>query len=111
MNECIFAAGARNFGVSLRDLAAGASLYASYRVKLAVAPGQYTLSLGCSAAGPEDNGDPNIGIVDDRHEGIGPIEVVWPSDRLMRFYGKTGLDVKIDYLDHDQNLASDLLRH
>ncbi len=111
MGECVFAAGARNCGVRLRDLAAGEKLLASYELQLSVAPGEYTLSVGCSAySDPSDDG-PNAGVVDDRHEGIGPLAVTWPNGQILPFYGKAALNVQINYHELKKDLTTDLLRY
>ena len=99
MNELIFAAGARNLGIALRNLKKGQEMMASYKVRFSVSPGEYTLAIGCSAESDEPMKDVNLGVVDDRHEGIGPIIVHADKGKLFSFYGKAQLDVKIEYLD------------
>ena len=97
MNELIFAAGARNVGATLRDLAPGQLLIADYHVTWSVAAGEYTMSLGCSADPDEPLDDPNSGVVDDRHEGVGPVLVHVDNGRLAPFYGKARLAVEVTY--------------
>ncbi|HET7537499.1 MAG TPA: Wzt carbohydrate-binding domain-containing protein, partial [Candidatus Didemnitutus sp.] len=111
MGELVFAAGARNCGATLHHLAAGEKLLASYELHLSVAPGEYTLSVGCSAySDPTDDG-PNVGVVDDRHEGIGPLNISWPTEKILPFYGKAALNVQIHYHELSKDLPADLLRY
>ncbi len=97
MNELVFAAGARNLGAPLRDLAAGEELIADYHLTWSVAAGEYTISLGCSAEPDRSLDDPNVGIVDDRHEGLGPVLVRSDPGRLAPFYGKARLATEVSY--------------
>lgn len=97
MNELVFAAGARNIGAPLKDLKEGEELIADYRITWSVAVGEYTISLGCSAEPDKLLEDANIGVVDDRHEGLGPILVHADTSRLAPFYGKARLPVEVSY--------------
>ena len=97
MNELGFAAGARNLGAPLHDLAAGEELIADYRLTWSVAAGEYTISLGCSAESDRLLDDPNVGVVDDRHEGLGPVLVHAEPGRLAPFYGKARLATEVSY--------------
>ena len=97
MNELVFAAGARNLGGPLKDLAAGEELLADYRVTWSVAAGEYTISVGCSADPDRLLDDPNAGVVDDRYEGLGPVLVHADPQQLASFYGKARLAVEVSY--------------
>ena len=97
LNELVFAAGARNLGAPLKDLSAGEELIADYRLTWSVAAGEYTISIGCSADPDKLLDDPNAGVVDDRHEGLGPVLVHADPHQLAPFYGKARLAVEVSY--------------
>jgi hypothetical protein len=92
MNNLIFAAGTRQLGVTLPPLAAGEECLLTFRIELAVQPGEYTFSLGCSEPAREG---PNQGYVHDRHEGLGPITVLYDQERVFPFYGIARLPMEV----------------
>lgn len=84
MNNLIFAAGTRNLRIDMPPMVKGEKRLVEFTLRMAVQPGQYTYSLGCSDAIP---GEPNNGVVLDRIEGLGPVSVMFASDSLMPFHG------------------------
>ena len=92
MNNLVFAAGTRQLGVVLPPMAAGEERLLTYRLEMAVQPGEYTFSLGCSE--PVREG-PNQGYVHDRHEGLGPVTVHFDPERVMPFYGSARLPMEV----------------
>lgn len=91
MNNLVFAAGTRNLGLPLAPMSPGEERIVEFELGLAIQPGEYTYSLGCSEAIP---GMPNIGNVLDRVEGLGPIAVVFPSDTVLPFHGAAKLPLR-----------------
>ena len=92
LNNLVFAAGARQRGVTLPSLRAGDELVVKMSLGMHVQPGEYTFNLGCSEPSPEG---PNHGINLDRHEGLGPIIVHADASRVMPFYGIAELPFSI----------------
>ncbi len=95
MNNLIFAAGTRQLRVPLADFRAGEERVVEMRVELAVHPGEYTFSVGCSQRSSDG---PNAGYALHRLEGLGPVAVTaaaavtedtWP------FYGMVRLPMEI----------------
>ncbi len=95
MNNLIFAAGTRQLRVPLADFRAGDERVVELRVELAVHPGEYTFSVGCSQRSSDG---PNAGYALHRLEGLGPVAVTaaaavtedtWP------FYGMARLPMEI----------------
>lgn len=84
MGLLVFAAGTRQLGVELPDMKSGDEVAIELTLVMAVQPGEYTFSLGCGEPSPEG---PNVGIVHDRAEGIGPLLVYANHDGVMPFYG------------------------
>ena len=92
MNNLVFAAGTRQLDVVLPPMAAGEERLLTYHLELAVQPGEYTFSLGCSEPVREN---PNQGYVHDRHEGLGPVTVHFNPERTMPFYGMARLPMEV----------------
>ncbi len=95
MNNLIFAAGTRQLRVPLADFHSGEERIVELRLELAVHPGEYTFSLGCSQRSSDG---PNAGFALHRIEGLGPVAVTaaaavtedtWP------FYGMARLPMTI----------------
>jgi ABC-type polysaccharide/polyol phosphate transport system ATPase subunit len=85
MNNLVFAAGTRQLRVPLDPFEPGEERILSFEVTMAVQPGEYTFSVGCAEPSPE--GGPNVGYIQNRHEGLGPI-VVWTDMKVtLPFYG------------------------
>jgi hypothetical protein len=84
MNNLVFAAGSRQLGMVIPDLLPGDKVWITFELTWSVQPGEYTFSLGCSE--PSLDG-PNTGLNHDRHEGLGPVSVFYPSGHVMPFYG------------------------
>lgn len=96
MNTLVFAAGTRQLGVTLPPIAAGEDLLVTFRLELAVQPGEYTFSLGCSE--PSKDG-PNHGYIHDRHEGLGPVVVRYDQAEVWPFYGIARLPMEVTQWD------------
>ena len=60
---------------------------------LRVTPGEYTFDLG--AFEPVAVGDPNVGVVQDSHEGLGPLHVGPLPDPPLPFYGVAQLPLTL----------------
>jgi hypothetical protein len=88
----VFAAGTRQLGVPFPPMRAGEERVVTLRLGMCVQPGLYTLTLGCGEA----VGGPNVGVVHDRHEGIGPIGVGCDPDTTLPFYGAARLPLEIE---------------
>lgn len=95
MNNLVFAAGTRQVGSPMPPMSPGEERVITFRVELAVQPGEYTFSIGCGE--PSDEG-PNHGYVQDRHEGLGPITVHANAGHLWPFYGIARLPMEISVL-------------
>lgn len=92
MNTLVFAAGTRQLGMTLPALAAGQDFLLTFQLELAVQPGEYTFSLGCSE--PSRDG-PNQGYIHDRHEGLGPVVVRYDHSEVWPFYGVARLPMEV----------------
>ncbi|MDD2762732.1 MAG: ABC transporter ATP-binding protein [Opitutaceae bacterium] len=92
MNNVVFAAGTRQLHTPLHSFQAGEERILTFRLTMAVQPGPYTFSLGCSE--PSLDG-PNHGFVQDRHEGLGPIEVRYDAVGTWPFYGIARLPMEV----------------
>ena len=92
MNNLVFAAGTRQLGVALPPLAAGEEFLLTFNLQMAVQPGDYTFSLGCSEPAREG---PNQGYIHDRHEGLGPITVHYDHEQVYPFYGIARLPMEV----------------
>jgi ABC-type polysaccharide/polyol phosphate transport system ATPase subunit len=88
MANLVFASGTGLSRVALPDLAAGEELVVRLKVTFSVQPGEYTFSLGVSAP---------LGTNQDRHEMLGPIQVVPEDQELPRFYGIARLPLEADF--------------
>lgn len=93
LGNVVFASGTRQLGKRLPDLSSGEELVVSLKLQLNVQAGEYTFSLGTSQASGEKN--PNIGILEDRHEMLGPIVVVADWAKLLPFYGIAQLPLEV----------------
>lgn len=87
----VFASGTRQLQRPLPPLGPGDEQLLRFKLTLDVAPGEYTLSLGASEPSPQG---PDLGIVHDRWEGLGPI-VVSPAEGPSSFYGIAKLPLEV----------------
>lgn len=78
MANLVFASGTGPSRIALPDLAAGEDLIVRLKLTFSVQPGEYTFSLGTSAP---------LGTNQDRHEMLGPIQVIAEDQELPRFWG------------------------
>ena len=88
LNNLVFAAGTRQLGITLPPLQKGDEVIVRFRVQMNLQAGEYTFSLGCSEPSPEDI---NLGHIQDRAEGLGPLLILAPESQLAPFYGITKL--------------------
>lgn len=88
----VFAAGSRQRGLEIPRMEAGERVVATMRIGMCVQPGEYTFTLGCGEPSPEG---PDAGIVHDRHEGLGPITVVYRGPNPRPFYGLADLPFEV----------------
>jgi lipopolysaccharide transport system ATP-binding protein len=95
LGNIVFAAGTRQLSLVLPDLSAGDEIVVKMALKLNVQPGEYTFSLGASE--PSADGNPNVGIIQDRYELLGPLVVYADQQKLMPFYGIAQLPMQIEY--------------
>ncbi len=84
MANLVFAAGTRQLNVPIGAMEGGEERTVRFRLTFDVQPGEYTFSVGCSE--PSSQG-PNLGLVHDRHEGLGPVTVYYDENQLWPFHG------------------------
>jgi len=87
MTNLVFASGTSASRVALPDLAAGESLIVRFTLTFSVQAGEYTFNLGCSAP---------YGMSQDRHEMLGPVQVLPEDQAVPRFWGIARLPMEID---------------
>ena len=91
-NTLIFAAGTKQLGKELPSMKPGDQTIVDFSLKLNIQAGEYTFSLGCSEPSPDG---PNLGIVHDRFEGLGPIKVFSLESGVLPFYGIAQLPCEV----------------
>jgi hypothetical protein len=64
-----------------------------FEVSMDVAPGPYTFSLAAGHAA--DSPNPNLGTIQDRFDGLGPIVVRFDPGKLFPFYGVARLPATV----------------
>lgn len=92
MNNLVFAAGTRQLKTQFADFSAGEKRLVEFILELAVHPGSYTLSVG----GAQGSDEPNVGHVQHRLEGLGPIDVIPSGEGTWPFYGIARLPLNIE---------------
>ena len=92
MNNLVFAAGTRQLRLTFAPFVAGEERTVAFRLEMAVQPGLYTFSVGCSEASAEG---PNHGFTQHRVEGLGPITVHADKSVTWPFYGIARLPLTI----------------
>ena len=98
LGNLIFASSTRQLRVTVPALAAGEERSVTFRIGLPLQPGAYTFSLGCSEPGGGDS--PDVGLLHERHEGLGPFEVSAPDKQQSEaapfpFYGLVQLPMEV----------------
>jgi ABC-type polysaccharide/polyol phosphate transport system ATPase subunit len=95
LGNLVFASGTLQIGKRLPHLKPGDHLVVSFKLELRVSPGEYTFDLltGEPAAGS----NPNVAVVHDSHESLGPIVVRRPAETLLPFYGAAQLPLTVSY--------------
>jgi ABC-type polysaccharide/polyol phosphate transport system ATPase subunit len=89
----VFATGALQRGHVLPTVKPGHDLVVRFEIELSIEPGDYTFAV--SAAMTPASGNPNLGIFQDRYDGLGPLTVHYPGERLFPFYGVANLPTSI----------------
>jgi lipopolysaccharide transport system ATP-binding protein len=92
MGNIVFAAGTRQLRVPFADFAPGETRTVEFRMELSVQPGEYTFSVGCAQGSDEG---PNLGFIQHRLEGLGPISVSPATEGTWPFYGIARLPLGI----------------
>lgn len=95
MDNLVFAAGTRQLDVVFPEMTEGEERIALFRLTCAVEPGEYTFSVGCSEPSPDG---PNVGYLQDRHLGLGPLVVHADLQVVLPFYGMARLPLTIEVL-------------
>jgi ABC-type polysaccharide/polyol phosphate transport system ATPase subunit len=95
LGNVVFATGTRQLRKTLPDLHAGDEIIVKIELKLNVQPGEYTFSLGTAEALPEES--PNVALIHDRHNLLGPIVVTADYNELMPFYGIAQLPMDVEF--------------
>jgi hypothetical protein len=67
----------------------------TFHITFSVQPGEYTFSLGCSAQ--PDKHAPDVGELEDQHEGLGPITVYPAAPGEPYFYGIARLPMEVSF--------------
>jgi ABC-type polysaccharide/polyol phosphate transport system ATPase subunit len=96
MNNVVFAAGTRQRRTRFLPLAAGEERIVTFQLTLAVQPGPYTFNVGCGEASADG---PNMGYIQDRHEGLGPVDVYYQQGGTWPFYGIAALPIEVRVQD------------
>ncbi len=92
----VFASGTGLSRVMLPDLMPGQELIVRLKLTFNVQPGEYTFNLGVSAP---------LGVNQDRHEMLGPIQVVPENLDLPHFYGIARLPLDVDFCRPDEAIS------
>ena len=93
LGNLVFAAGTRQLGRRLPDMAPGQEYIVSLKLTFSVQPGEYTFSLGASE--PSQEGV-NYGFIHDRYEMLGPILVSADPSMPFPFFGMAQLPMSIN---------------
>lgn len=94
LGNLVFAAGTFQQGLHLPPLAPGQRLIVRFRVVMDVAPGPYTLGVGCGEPGTTGI---DSGTAHDRIDLIGPVHVAQRRDRPREFFGVARLPMTITW--------------
>jgi ABC-type polysaccharide/polyol phosphate transport system ATPase subunit len=95
LGNLVFAAGSTQLRTPLPSMAAGEQRVVTFRITFSLQPGEYTFSLGCSAQ-PDDHA-PDVGELEDQHEGLGPLTVYPPAPGEPYFYGIARLPMEVSF--------------
>jgi lipopolysaccharide transport system ATP-binding protein len=93
LGNLVFAAGTAQLRQDVPPMESGEERVVTFRLTLALQPGEYTLSLGCAELA---GADANVGVLSDQCEGLGPIAVHVPQGELARFYGIARLPMEVE---------------
>ncbi len=90
----VFAAGSRQSGCRLPDLAPGEGIVVDLSLKMSLEPGEYTFGIGAPdlVDGRECAGN-ELDVIDS----LGPLVVTWDSRRPMPFFGLGKLPMRVKY--------------
>jgi ABC-type polysaccharide/polyol phosphate transport system ATPase subunit len=92
MNNLVFSTSTLQRHLHLTTMQAGEEKIITFKIKLAVAPGEYNFALGC---GEPDSADPGVGRTHHRFLGLGPIQIVRNTDTVVPFYGFVDLPTEV----------------
>jgi ABC-type polysaccharide/polyol phosphate transport system ATPase subunit len=81
----VFGTGALQQGQTLPSMQEGDELLIRFEIELSIEPGEYTFALAAATVAISPN--PNVGIFEDRFEGMGPLAVHANPEILHPFYG------------------------
>jgi hypothetical protein len=81
----VFGTGALQQRQTLPSMKEGDELLLRFEIELAIEPGEYTFALAVATVAISPN--PNVGIFEDRFEGMGPLVVHANPEILHTFYG------------------------
>jgi ABC-type polysaccharide/polyol phosphate transport system ATPase subunit len=95
LGNLVFAAGSTQLRTPMPAMAAEDLRVVTFRITFSVQPGEYTFSLGCSAQ--PDAHAPDVGELEDQHEGLGPLTVYPPAPGEPYFYGIARLPMEVSY--------------
>lgn len=93
LGNLVFAAGTAQLRQDIPPMSSGQERLVTFRLTLAVQPGEYTLSVGCADL---KGLDPNVGVFADQCEGLGPIAVHARQGELAAFYGIAQLPMEAE---------------
>jgi lipopolysaccharide transport system ATP-binding protein len=95
LGNLVFASGTLQLGEPLPPLVADQELVVSFRIEMRVSPGEYTFDILTGEPAAGDN--PNLAVVHDSHESLGPIVVSRPPAMLLPFYGIAQLPITVSH--------------
>ena len=93
LGNLVFATGSWQLRKPIPAMRAGEERVVTFRIVFSVQPGEYTFSVGCSAAPPAGS---QLSPLQDQHEGLGPVAVHAAEGEVPRFYGIAQLPVEMD---------------
>jgi lipopolysaccharide transport system ATP-binding protein len=88
LGNLVFASGTRQLGQRLPDMLPDQELIVKMVLTFTVQPGEYTFSLGAAESA---SAGLDLGYLHDRHEMLGPLQIVTSLDEIVPFYGMAKL--------------------
>jgi hypothetical protein len=93
LGNLVFGAGSAQLRTPLPAMSPGDERVVTFRLTLDVQPGEYTLSIGCAGSPPSVG--PDVGVLQDQAEGLGPISIQPRDETPPRFHGIARLPMEI----------------